>query len=208
LETFVDAQVLKYHEDHLEFENKEFANVLQEYRDGLLLFELMERQVWNAAINDTIGLKNYYDRYKDNYIWPDRVDAVVVSGANKKDVAEAEKQLQNGASVEKIKTELNSENEQKVIVTTAIMDLNNQMLPKNLEFKVGLSKIYEQNDAYHLVKVNRVIPKTIKSFEESKGNVINDYQNEIEKNWVQSLKEQFKVIINKDVLAKVKSQMH
>jgi peptidyl-prolyl cis-trans isomerase SurA len=208
LETFVDAQVLKYHEDHLEFENKEFANVLQEYRDGLLLFELMERQVWNAAINDTIGLKNYYDRYKDNYIWPDRVDAVVVSGANKKDVAEAEKQLQNGASVEKIKTELNSENEQKVIVTNAIMDLNNQMLPKNLEFKVGLSKIYEQNDAYHLVKVNRVIPKTIKSFEESKGNVINDYQNEIEKNWVQSLKEQFKVVINKNVLAKVKSQMH
>jgi peptidyl-prolyl cis-trans isomerase SurA len=88
------------------------------------------------------------------------------------------------------------------------MDLDNQMLPKNLELKEGLSKIYEQNDAFHLVKVNRVIPKTNKTFEESKGNVINDYQNEIEKNWVQSLKEQFKVVINKNVLAKVKSQMH
>lgn len=207
LETYVDAQVLKYHEDHLEFENKEFANVLQEYRDGLLLFELMEKQVWNAAINDTIGLKNYYENHKDNYIWPDRVDAVVVSGANKKDVAEAEKQLQSGASVEKIKTELNSDEEQKVIVTNAIMDLDNQMLPQNLELKEGLSKIYEKNDAFHLVKVNRVIPKTNKTFEESKGNVINDYQNEIEKNWVRSLKEQFKVVINKDVLAKVKSQM-
>jgi peptidyl-prolyl cis-trans isomerase SurA len=168
----------------------------------------MEKQVWNAAINDTIGLKNYYESHKDNYIWPDRVDAVVVSGANKKDVAEAEKQLQSGASMGKIKTELNSENEQKVIVTNSIMDLDNQMLPKNLELKEGLSKIYEQNDAFHLVKVNRVIPKTNKTFEESKGNVINDYQNEIEKNWVQSLKEQFKVVINKNVLAKVKSQMH
>lgn len=208
LETYVDAQVLKYHEDHLEFENKEFANVLQEYRDGLLLFELMEKQVWNAAINDTIGLKNYYESHKDNYIWPDRVDAIVVSGANKKDVAEAESQLQSGASVEKIKTELNSDEEQKVIITNAIMDLDNQMLPQNLELKEGLSKIYEQNDAFHLVKVNRVIPKANKTFEESKGNVINDYQNEIEKNWIETLKEQFKVVINNDVLAKVKSQMH
>ena len=207
LETYVETQVLKYHEDHLEFENKEFANVLQEYRDGLLLFDLMEKQVWNAAVNDTTGLKNYYESHQDNYIWTDRVDAVVVSGANKKDVAETEKLLQNGASIEKIKAELNSDKEQKVIVTNGIMELGHQMLPQDLELKEGVSKIYEKNDAFHVIKVNKVIPKTNKTFEESKGNVINDFQNEIEKNWVQTLKEHFKVVIHKDVLAKVKSQM-
>jgi peptidyl-prolyl cis-trans isomerase SurA len=80
-------------------------------------------------------------------------------------------------------------------------------LPQDLELKEGVSKIYEKNDAFHVIKVNKVIPKTNKTFEESKGNVINDFQNEIEKNWVQTLKEHFKVVIHKDVLAKVKSQM-
>ncbi|MGM5470082.1 peptidylprolyl isomerase [Flavobacteriaceae bacterium LMO-SS05] len=208
LETFVETNVMKYHEDHLEFENKEFANVLQEYRDGLLLFDLMEKQVWNAAVKDTLGLKNYYEGHKNKYYWPDRVDAIVVSGANQKDVSEAEKLLQNGTSVEKIKAELNSDKEQKVIITNGIMELDHHLLPRNLEFKEGISKIYEQNDAFHIVKVNKVIPKSNKTLEESKGNVINDFQNEIEKNWIQTLKEHFKVIINKDVKAKVKSQMH
>lgn len=208
LNTYTETNVLKYHENHLEFENKDFANILQEYRDGLLLFDLMEKQVWNAAVIDTIGLKNYYEAHKDHYVWPDRIDAIVISGAKQNDVSEAQKLLQNGATVEEINAKLNSDKEQKVIITNSIMDLDHQMLPKDFEFKEGISKIYELNDAFHVVFVNKVIPKTNKSFEESKGNVINDFQNEIEKNWVLTLKDRFKVVINKNVLAKVKSQTH
>ena len=95
-----------------------------------------------------------------------------------------------------------------MIVTNGIIEKDNQMLPKDFEFKEGISNIYKLNDAFHVVKVNKVIPKTIKTLEESKGNVINDFQNEIEINWIQTLKDQFKVVINKDVLTKVKSQIH
>jgi peptidyl-prolyl cis-trans isomerase SurA len=208
LQTFTENTVLKYHEEHLEFENQDFANVLQEYRDGLLLFDLMEKQVWNAAVNDTIGLKNYYEAHKDNYIWPDRVDAVVVSGANKNDIEKAKLLLQNGATVEDIKAQLNSDKEQKVIVTNGILELGHQMLPQDFEMKVGISKIYELNDAFHVALVNKLVPKTNKTFEESKGNVINDFQNDIEKKWIQSLKENFKVSIDQNVLNKVKSQIN
>jgi len=208
LNAYSDAMIMQYHEDHLESENKDFANVLKEYRDGLLLFDLMEKEVWNAAVIDTLGQKNYYEAHKSNYIWQDRVDAIVVSGANEKDVEEAEALLQNGASIKDINAKLNSENEQKVIVTSSIMELSHQILPQDLEFKEGISKIYSKNDAYHVVKVNKAIPKTPKTFEESKGNVINDFQNEIEKNWLDTLNMRFKVKINKDVLAKVKSQIN
>lgn len=208
LEDFTDNTVLKYHEDHLEYENPDFANVLQEYRDGLLLFDLMETQVWNAAVNDTIGLKNYYEANKNNYIWPDRVDAIVVSGANKSDIEKAEKLLQKGTSVEDIKTQINSNNQQKVIVTFGLMELGHQMLPQDFEMKEGISKIYELNEAYHVVLVKKLVPKTIRTFEESKGNVINDFQNDIEKKWIHSLKETFKVSVNQNVLNKVKSQIN
>ena len=208
LETFTDNKVLEYHENHLEYENPDFANVLQEYRDGLLLFDLMEKQVWNAAVNDTIGLKNYYESHKSHDIWPDRVDAIVVSGANKNDIEKAEKLLQNGTSVDDIKAQLNSDNQQKVIVTFGLMELGHQMLPLDFEMKEGISKIYELNDAFHVVLVNKLVPKTIKTFEESKGNIINDFQNDIEKKWIQSLKETFKVSVNQNVLNKVKSQIN
>jgi len=208
LAAYTDASVMKYHEDHLEFENKDFANVLQEYRDGLLLFDLMEKQVWNAAINDSLGLKNFYNNHQDNYMWQDRVDAIVISGANEKDIIEAKKELENGTSVNDINTKLNTENQQKVIITNGVMELGHQILPKDLELKVGISEIYELNDAYHIAKVTKIIPKSVKTFEESKGNVINDFQNEIEKNWLSTLRERFKVDINKKVLAKVKSQIN
>ncbi len=207
LKNFTETNVMKYHEDHLEFENMEFANVLQEYRDGLLLFDLMEKQVWNAAVKDTIGLKDFYEKHKSNYMWEDRVDVLVISGANKNDVSVAEKLLQKGATIEEINTQLNTEQEQKVIITKNIMEIDHQILPQDLQLKEGISKIYEKNDAFHVVKVNKIIPKSLKSFEESKGNVINDFQNEIEKNWIESLKQQFKVKVNKDVLSKVKSQI-
>ena len=208
LEAYSENTVLKYHEDHLEFENQDFANVLQEYRDGLLLFDLMEKQVWNAAVNDTTGLRNFYEAHKNNYVWPERVDAIVVSGANKNDIEKAEKLLQKATSIEDIKAQLNSNNQQNVIVTNGIMELGHQMLPQDFEMKVGVSKIYELNDAYHVALVNKLVPETNKTFEESKGNVINDFQNDIEKNWIQSLKENFKVSINQSVLNKVKSQIN
>jgi len=208
LKAFTEDNVLKYHEDHLEFENKDFANVLQEYRDGLLLFDLMEKQVWNAAVTDSVGLKNYYEEHKNNYMSEDKVDAIVVSGSNRNDIVEAEKLLQKGTSVEVIKANLNSDGEQNVIVTTGVLESGHQMLPEDLELKVGISKIYELNDAFHVVQINEIIPKGIKSLEESKGNVINDFQNEIEKKWVETLKTRFKVVIDKNVLAKVKSQIH
>lgn len=208
LESFTSANVLNYHEDHLEYENKDFANVLQEYRDGLLLFDLMEKQVWNAAVIDTLGLKNYYEAHKSDYMSEDKIDALVVSSSYRKEIEEVEKELQNGTSIDGIKAKMNSDGTQKVMVTTGILELGHQMLPLDLELKIGISKIYAKNDAYHIVKIKEVIPKAIKTFEESKGNVISDFQNEIEKQWVESLRSRFKVVINNSILTKVKSQIH
>ena len=82
-QAFLNKEVLVYHEENLEFENEEFANILNEYREGLLLFDLMDTKIWNAVKNDTVALKNYYEANQDKYLWPERVDAVVITSANK-----------------------------------------------------------------------------------------------------------------------------
>ena len=58
---FINSRIYKYHNDNLESEYPEFKNIVQEYREGLLLFELMEQEVWKKSKTDTIGLKKYYD---------------------------------------------------------------------------------------------------------------------------------------------------
>jgi peptidyl-prolyl cis-trans isomerase SurA len=206
-EAFINTNVLVYHEQNLENENVEFAQILSEYREGLLLFDLMETKIWNAVKKDTLGIQNYYNTNKDKYKWEQRIDAVVATSAKEKDIKVVEKMLNKGSKVEEIKTKLNQDNTQKVIFTSGIMAATHRALPKTFNFKKGISKIYFYNDAYHIIKTNKVLPQTNKSLEEVKGAVISDYQDLVEKSWLKELEGKYQVKINQEVLAKVKSQI-
>ncbi len=204
--TFIENSVLKYREDNLELENKDFADILREYRDGLLLFELMEREVWNKASKDSTGLKSYYDKNSGNYKWEDRIKIVLASSADKSTI-EKVSQLLAQKSQEEIKAQLNSGKKQNVIFTSGTYSVNDPILPEGLDLKTGISKIYEHNNAFHVVNIEEFLPSRVKTLEEAKGVVINDYQTQIEDNWLNGLKNRFKVVVNKDVLKSIKSQV-
>ena len=199
-----NAQIRKYHEDHLEDVNPEFAQIVGEYRDGLLLFDLMEEKIWNAAKTDTLGLQKYYKANKANYVWPERADIIIASDADKKSIKAIQKQFKKGVAVDKIKEEIDAANG-SVIITKDVVTKNHQLLPENFQFKNGVSEIYQHNNAYHVAWVNEVLPKGTKTLDEAKGFVITDYQEAIEKQWLQSLKDKYKVSINKAALKSVKS---
>ena len=67
-EDFLNSNLVTYKKENLENENEEFAHILGEYRDGLLLFDLMESTIWNASKTDSIGIKEYYESHKNQYI--------------------------------------------------------------------------------------------------------------------------------------------
>ncbi|MDG5493038.1 peptidylprolyl isomerase [Psychroserpens sp. SPM9] len=205
--TFYEQQVLKYHEDNLEFENEDFAFVLKEYRDGLLLFDLMEQEVWNAASKDSVGLQEFYETHTANYVWKDRVDAVILSSASKATIEKVKRQLENGVSVENILPEMNANGELNVISTADVFEKGNETLPADFEFKKGTSKVYQHNDSYHVVYVKEVHPAGPKSLDEAKGKVVSDYQTYIEDNWVKALNQRYNVTLNESVLKRVKKQI-
>lgn len=206
-QAFLDKEVLVYHEENLEFENPEFANILNEYREGLLLFDLMDTKIWNAVKNDTIALKKYFETNKTNYIWPERVDALVITSANREYLQLAKQALESNSTIDEVKAKINTNNQQNIIVTSGLMTNEDQSLPPNFEFKKGISEIYEYNKAFHVVKVNEVLPQTTKTFEEVQGPVITDYQTIFEENWLKELASKYKVSINAEILKKVKTQI-
>ncbi|MFV0572517.1 MAG: peptidylprolyl isomerase [Xanthomarina gelatinilytica] len=205
---FLENELLQYKKERLEVENQDYANIVEEYKDGLLLFDLMETEIWNAAKKDSVGLQTYYNNHKDNYFWNQRVDAVVASSAKKTTIKKVQKLLQNNQAPEQIKAALNSESEIDVIFTSGIMDAQHQSLPADFKFKTGVSDIYKFNEGYIVANVKEVLPKETKSFEEAKGAVISDFQNHKEANWILNLEEKYQVNVNQDVLESVKKQLN
>ncbi|TNJ45715.1 peptidylprolyl isomerase [Tamlana fucoidanivorans] len=206
-EAFLKTNLLQYQEEHLEYENEDFAHIVEEYRDGLLLFDLMENTIWNTAKSDSTGVKQFYNSHKDNYVLPERVDAVVVSSTKQRTLNKVKKLLQQNMTVDEVKSLIRGNDQIEAIFTVGIMDKEHQALPKPFEFKKGLSKVNKYNGAFVLVKVNDILPKTQKTLDEARGAVISDYQAYKEEQWVNELAQKYKVVVNQDVLEQVKAQL-
>ena len=200
--SFLEQSVFQYKKDNLESENEEFAHILNEYREGLLLFDLMQDKIWEGAKNDSLGLQEFYNANKQNYVWPDRIEGSVARSTNAKYIKKVRKYWAKNKSNQEIDEALNK-GQQNVIFSNGELELGHSTLPRNLEFKTGLSKIIEENSNFYVVNVTSLKPATPKTFEEAKGQSIADYQIALESEWIQELRAKFEVDINESVFTKV-----
>ena len=115
------------------------------------------------------------------------------------------KLLKIETKLEDIKAKLNNKEVVNVMIKEEILEEGDAT--KNIAFKTGMSDIYKDKDFYYINKVVKVIPAGPKTLEETKGRVINDYQQYLEDNWVSELKKEFKVNINTAVFEKLKTSM-
>jgi len=203
---FYEQSVLDFRKQNLVNENQEFANILQEYRDGLLLFELMEKEIWNKASKDSIGLAEFFKTNTSKYIWKNRVDVVMASTSKAATAKQVQALLRQGKSSEEIKNSLNSETNEAVIFTSGIFEVSNPKLPKDLKVKEGVSEVYTHNEAFHVIDVKRILPSTPKTLNEAKGQVISDYQIHLETQWMKDLRSRYTVKVNTDELDALKAK--
>lgn len=207
-ETFLNANLVQYQESNLENENADFADILNEYKDGLLLFDLMEHTIWNITQSDSLEIQKFYDSNKAHYIFPERIDAIVASSSKQNVIKRVAKLLASDMGLDEIKNLVNSSGNVQVVFNSGIMDATHQALPEGLEFNTGMSKVYKHYDGFVVVKVNDVLPEQQKKFEEVKGEVISEYQANKEAKWLEELKLKYKVVVNQASLNKVKSQIN
>ena len=207
-QSYIDQELAQYYDDNLENEFPEFSAVMDEYRDGLLLFDLMEKEIWTKSKIDTLGLKSFYDKNLKNYNWKNRLDVTILSSTNTDVIKKAEKLLKQDKTADFIKEKLNlKDGVVNVMSKVGIFEEGNEILPKNLKFETGISEIIKEGGYYFVTKVNKTLPAGSKTLEECKGKVINDYQQYLEENWVKDLKKEFKVDVNQAIFEKVKKQL-
>jgi peptidyl-prolyl cis-trans isomerase SurA len=206
-ELFETESLKRYFRDQLEKTNEEYASVISEYRDGLLIFDVMRLNIWDKAKKDTIGSKAYYENNKEKYQWKQRIQADIVSSSKDDMIEVARTMLSNGKTIEEIKEALNKEKAVNVIASSGTYELENRNLPEGFEAVLGMSKKYSQNGNFIVVNVTEIVSPSIKAYDDVKGRVISDFQKQLEADWMRELRNANNVVINKKALKKVKRQI-
>lgn len=197
-----------FQEHKLVEDNPEFKNLLQEYTDGIMLFELMDRKVWGKASKDSVGLKAFYETVKNNYKWEPGFKGSVYSFKDEESLKEGLKLLnKKGITNEEIvKTLNNAQKPDAVNIQIGRYEFSKfKDVPQS---KIMASKasdaVKKEDGTLVVVKADEVFttPQT-KAFVDARGYIISAYQDKLEKDWNNELKAKYPVVTNEDVLKKI-----
>jgi peptidyl-prolyl cis-trans isomerase SurA len=189
--------ILNIEDNKLTSKYPEYKALLTEYHDGILLYEIMNDKVWQKAINDTLGLKNYFDANRSNYNWNERLDAVVYICADNQVANQVYNMIQNDTINSKhVIDVINKESSLPLSVKTNKFDISqtNYLTDKYLE--IGANAPYEFDGKYYVIKVIEKLNPKQKEFSEAKGAITSDYQNFLEQEWINTLYSKHKITVN------------
>lgn len=195
---FESTKIQAYREDHLAEINEDYKDLMQEYHDGILLFELTDQEVWSKAVLDTAGLRTFHEANKMNYMWPNRVAYTNYIFANQKAADKGIKLINKGLSPAKILAKLNKKED---VVSMKTMKVEQEDFNANgLELVEGLQiRNQLENDKVEFLVVDALLNPEPKKLNETRGYVISDYQGFLEKEWIKGLKQKYAIAVNKEV---------
>lgn len=196
---FVKNTVIDLEKSQLTKKYPEYKALMNEYHDGILLYEIMSDKVWNKAMKDSVGLKAFYDANKTNYTWDKRYDAVVYETVSPEVAKKVYKLAKKGISADSISKLINVNTELNLRVRSGKFELSKTPY-LNRKLKKGVNKAYVFEDKNYVVLLNEAIPAKSKEISEAKGLITSDYQTYLEKEWLKELEQKHKIIINKEVL--------
>ena len=204
---FKNETLKNYFKERLEVENKEYATIINDYRNGLLVYDVMNKNIWQIAKIDSTGLKNYYEKTKNNYNWKKRLDVDIYSSSDEITTKQVQTLLMRGEESATIKKQINSDGKINIITISDVFEIDQSELPEGLIPVKGVSDIKLNDGFYVVVNIKEVIEPTLKEFDEVRGTVISYFQTEIEKKWMQSLRDKYEVKINNKSLKKLKKKL-
>lgn len=203
---FLENNLFQYKKNNLINENEDYANVLKEYEEGLLLFDIMENKIWKGAQLDSIGLKSYYNENTSKFKSNSKITATIARSNKKKKLKAVKKLWSQGLSTETISQKLNKR-DQTLIFSSGDFEIDNPLIPKNMVFNKGISEIFSLDDNYVLLNISNIETPQILSFEDAKGAVISNYQNVLEFEWLETLRNKYPIVINEEILNDLKKSI-
>lgn len=199
--------IIKYENSMLEKKYPEFGLLMNEYKEGILLFNISNEMVWSKASKDIEGLTDFFEKNKKSYAWdkPRFKGAIIYCDSKQsfktaKKIAKAtpEKELST-----KLKQTLNSNEKNAVKIETGLFAEQTNPVVDKLVFKKG--KLEKNNDYPYIFTSGNIQKHYPDSYQDIRGIVINDYQNYLDKQWIEELRSKYPIVIDTSVLNSLKS---
>jgi peptidyl-prolyl cis-trans isomerase SurA len=204
IEEYTNREIEDYYRKHLEDFNEDFRYQMSEFKDGNLFFEIMQQEVWNKAQSDTVALKNFYEKNKGKYNWKESADAVIFFCTDEATSKELYTQVKTNPTAWKVAADAQVE---KAVADSSRYEFSQLPNGDKAPIRAGMVTAPVKNKTDGTVSFAYII-KTYpaglpRNYSESKGLVISDYQNQLEKQWVADLKKKYPVKINEAEFQKI-----
>jgi len=188
---FVEEKINEMEEKKLLSENPDYRMLLNEYREGILLFEIMEKEVWNKASADSIGQRNYYAGHPDRFKAGNRLEARIFTTPDTIFREAIKRKMVAGDTISEADLK-----KFKSVTHLKKYEAKESQIIDQIHWVPGLQEA-EVSHMYYLVEVSRLVPPGSLSFEEARAKVISEYQDSLEKEWLIRLRQKYPVKINK-----------
>ncbi len=198
--------ILANRSKELEDKDPDLKNLIREYHDGLLLYEISNRNVWEKAAQDEEGLKAYFDKNKKKYAWDSpRYKGMVYHVKQVEDVKAVKdcvKKLEFSKWADKLRTTFNNDSTLRIRVEKGIFKEGDNSFIDKLVFKKDTTVTPVRDFPIDAV-YGKLLKKKPESYEDVRGLVVADYQDVLEKQWVDELRRTYTFEIDEDVLKTV-----
>lgn len=199
-------QILDEETERLCKQDEELKYLIQEYHDGLLLFEICNREVWEPAAKDTLGMENYFKKNKKNYAWEEpHFGGMIYYCRDKADVKAVQKALKKVPEDQWTTVTKETFNKDSVMVRMEkrLFKKGDNVNVDALALKVKGVEPTENKEFPYVGTVGKVLKKGPAKWTDVGNQVVTDYQHECEEKFVSELRKKYKVEIHEDVLETV-----
>lgn len=204
---WVDEKVLAYEDENLERKYPEFRYLVNEYRNGILLFELMEKEIWRPSMTDTVGLTAFFTANQDRFQWPDRARIHTYTTNDSKLARKLQKRLARNKSVDKLVQKASQNNALAVRIDSATVT-RGTYAELDAVWENTRSVVADAGDnMLRVIQVREFMPAAPKELKEAWGAASAAYQIELEEQWVERLRGEFEVRVNQEVFEEIKPKI-
>jgi peptidyl-prolyl cis-trans isomerase SurA len=202
IDPYVEAMIIKYEDSKLEDKYTDFKYLVQEYHDGILLFSIMEKQVWNKAIEDSLGLVQFYENNKNRFAMGEHFDGLVIHCKSQTARDSVETLLASGLTNPKeLEERMNESSSNRIRIEKGRWEKGDH---KIVDFYVWNGQAPAKfDDKLEFIYGNK-INSGYKTLDEARGLFISEYQDFLEKEWLNQIRNSNKIVVNKKVLKKIK----
>lgn len=181
--------------------NPKYKVEIQDYYDGMLIFEITDQNVWSKANKDTVGQLDFYNKNKEKYFWDTRLKANIYICKDSSVVESLkkvfDKKQKKNISTEEILKQINKKDSTLLSIDTKIYSKGDNKIIDSFEWKTGVIKWQNPKTAVEMVEI--IAPQQ-KEFNQCKGLVISDFQKMLENKWIEDIKSKYTVVINYKLL--------